>query len=130
MGGSTYLTFDSKKPHGGDVEGVCRRNQLGLLDAVTQMCLDVSSKSHLKRASRYIAGEVDVSSPEAEKMGYRLSYGQIDVDEKRLDRNEVSRADSTAHKGAKRSVLAPHGLQTACGRARKLLKSCSLSLES
>ena len=33
---------------------------------------------------------MDVSRPQNEKMGYRLSYGQIDVDEKPLDRKKVS----------------------------------------
>lgn len=65
--GQLVMAFDSKKPHSGDVEGVCRRNQQGLLDAVTQM---------------YVSSDVQVTQPTEEKMGYRLSYGQIDVDEK------------------------------------------------
>ena len=56
VGGETYVTFDSKKPHGGDVEGVCRRNQQGLLDAVTQMCLDVLSSSLFRAFSSMTRG--------------------------------------------------------------------------
>ncbi|CAJ1392982.1 unnamed protein product [Effrenium voratum] len=64
--GNVVMAFDSKPPHHGDLS-ICRRNQQGFADAVTQM---------------YLSAGVQIDQPEMPMMGYRLSYGQADVAEK------------------------------------------------
>ena len=66
LDGDLIMAFDSKKPHEGD-QGVCHRNPEGLFNAKTQM---------------YISADVKVTEPSTEITGNRLSYGQIDADEK------------------------------------------------